>query len=165
MDPNDALPPSDGRTRETAIRRDAQGRWWNGAEQITHVLLVRAFDAWIDRADDGRYCLKNDINWAYVSIDGAPFFVRACHLDAEGAELELSDGRKERLAPSTLREGPDGALYCGVRGGAFPARFDTHAAMQLGEALEDGPGGVGLGVRLGGELVRPPVVADPLAPE
>ena len=37
------------------IRRDAQGRWWNGGEAIAHPLLTRAFDAWIERADDGPF--------------------------------------------------------------------------------------------------------------
>lgn len=162
VDPAAALPPP-GTTRETAIRRDARGRWWNGPDPITHPLLVRAFDAWIDRAPDGRYCLKNDINWAYVTIEGAPIDVRACRLGPGGAELELSDGRREPLAPATLAEGPDGALYCRVRQGRFPARFDAHAAMQLGEALEESAEGPAL--RLGGELYRPPAVADPLAAE
>jgi hypothetical protein len=148
-------------TRETAIRRDARGQWWNGPDPITHALLVRAFDAWIDVADDGRYCLKNDINWAYVAIEGAPVFVRSCRLEAGAAHLSLSDGRVEPLDAATLREGPDGALYCDVRGGKLRARFDPHAAMQLGEALD--PSADGPVLRLGGGLVRVPVVADPLA--
>lgn len=161
MDPRDLLPPPEGRTRETAIRRDARGRWWNGADAITHPLLTRAFDAWIERADDGRYCLKNDVNWAYVAIEGAPFFVRACRLGPAGAELELSDGTRERLDPSTLLEDAEGALYCRVKGGRFLARLDAHAAMQLGEALDERL--EGLVLRLGETCVSPRRVADPLA--
>lgn len=158
MDPN-ALLPGEGRSRETAIRRDARGRWWNGADEIEHPLLVRAFDSWIERAEDGRYCLKNDINWAYVTIEGAPIFVRACRLEAGAATLTLSDGRTERLDPASLREGPDGALYCDVRGGSLPAWFEPHAAMQLGEALEEGEPPA---LRLGGARVVVPRVAEPL---
>jgi hypothetical protein len=166
MDPAAFLPT--GLTRETQIRRDAKGRWWNGADAITHPMLVRAFDAWIGRAPDGRYCLSNDINWAYVTVEGAPIDVRAVRIEAsrererERCVLTLSDGREEPLALTTVREGEDdGALYCDVRGGTLPARFDPHAAMQLGEAAVDT--GEGVALEIGGVRHVPPRVADPLA--
>ena len=150
-----------GRSRETKIRRDARGRWWNDQDPITHQNLAAAFDAWIERAEDGRYCLKNDINWAYVTIEGAPIDVRSVRVDPAGATLTLSDGRIEPLDLSSLREGPDGALYCTVRGGTMPARFDSHAAMQLGEHAEQSD--LGITIRIGLGSVAPPRVADPLA--
>lgn len=163
-DPNELLPS--GRSRETRIRRDVRGHWWNGDDEITHVLLTRAFDSWIERTDDGRYCLKNDINWAYVTIEGAPIDVRACRLEGAGEHvasvtLVLSDGREEPLVPTTLREGPDGALYCDVRGGTMPARFDAHAAVQLSDTLVDTPDGAA--VAIGASRFVPPRVDDPLA--
>src|SRR5262245_29401723 len=112
MDPASFLT---GRTRETSIRRDDQGRWWYENDLLEHPKLVRAFDRWIDRAEDGRYCLKNDINWAYFTLEGPPFFVRSVKLDAGAVQLELSDERTEKLDPTTLRQASDGALYCSVR--------------------------------------------------
>lgn len=162
MDPNDVLAV---RTRETKIRRDAQGRWWNGDERVDHPGVARSFDGWIERAEDGRLCLANDINWAYVEIEGPPYFVRSVRFDGDEAWLTLSGDREERLDPSTLRVGPDSALYCDVRGGTLAARFDNHAAMQLGERLvPDGPDGQDEAFALGGGHFRPAVVADPLAP-
>ncbi|MFO0686590.1 MAG: DUF1285 domain-containing protein [Sandaracinus sp.] len=164
VDPNEALPA--GRSRETRIRRDARGRWWNGEDEITHPLLVRAFDAWIERTDDGRYCLKNDINWAYVTIEGAPIDVRACRLERAAdrvvaCQLVLSDGREETLDVGTLRESKsDGVLYCDVRGGTMPARFDAHAAMQLEDALVESEQGAA--IRIGDRAIVPPRVGDPL---
>jgi len=173
-----------GFTRETAIRRDAKGRWWNGDELVEHVGVTRSFDGWIDRAPDGRYCLANDINWAFVTIEGPPYFVRAVELpsvdasgeasDRAGAEagdaathgaeevivLHLSGGSREPLDPSTLRLGPDDGLYCDVRGGRVPARFDDHATHQLARRLD--ADALGPYFRLAGALVRPSVVADPL---
>ncbi len=163
-DPNEEL--AAGRSRETRIRRDARGRWWNGDDEITHALLVKAFDSWIQRADDGRYCLENDINWAYVTIEGAPIDVQACRLERSGGAvtacvLVLSDGREEPLALRTLREADDGALYCDVRGGTMPARFDAHATVQLADALVETSTGVAL--TIGSETFTPPRVSDPLA--
>jgi uncharacterized protein len=160
MDPASML---QGRTRETKIRRDARGRWFDGDVPMTHPLLTRAFDAWLERAEDGRFCLKNDINWAYVEIEGAPVFVRSLALEGAGERvwLELSDGRREALAPDSLREGPDGALHCQVREGALAARFDPHAAMQLEPLVAEDAQGAYLA--LGSSKVRPPVVPDPLA--
>lgn len=151
----------EGRSRETKIRRDAQGRWWNDDLPIEHVLLTQAFDAWIERAEDGRYRLKNDINWAYVTIEGAPVFVRSVALDDVGVTLRLSDGRVERLDASTLREGPDGALYCTVREGTLAARFDAHASMQLEPILLEDERGPFLA--LGGGRIRPPLAGDPIS--
>ena len=156
--------PVEGRSRETKIRRDAQGRWWNDDVQITHDALARAFDGWIERAEDGRYCLKNDINWAYVAIDGPPLFGRRLEVDVAASSLrvELSDGREEIVDLATLREGPDGALYCDARGGTMPCGLTSVAMMSLEDHLEEDADGVLL--RLGARSVRPVRVADPLVP-
>lgn len=153
------LPPP-GFSRETTIHRDARGRWTQDGVPLEHTNLVRAFDRWIDRAADGRLCLKNDLGWAYVTIEGAPLFVRSVRLDAEGALLVLSDDREERLDAHTLRIGPDGALYCDARGGTLTARFDRHAQTQLAPALHEDEAGVHL--TLGAVTVTPPTVPDPL---
>jgi uncharacterized protein len=134
------LPP--GFSRETTIHRDASGRWSQDGVLLEHANLVRAFDRWIDRADDGRLCLKNDLGWAYVSIDGAPLFVRSIAHDADGVRLRLSDDREEPLDVRTLRLGKDGALYCDARAGQLAARFDRHAQLQLGELFREDARGV-----------------------
>lgn len=151
-----------GRTRETKIRRDAQGRWFNDQDPIDHPNLVRAFNAWIDVAPDGRFCLKNDINWAYVTIEGAPLFVQGLRIVDGRALLALSDGREEPLDPRTLRQGEDGTLYCTARDGTMAARFDREAMQRLESVLGEDDRGVYL--ELGDERFRPPVVADPLTP-
>lgn len=153
-----------GRSRETNIRRDARGRWFNEDVRITHANLCRAFDRWLDRAEDGRYCLKNSINWAYVRIEGAPLFVRDLSIDAGSADgavvLELSDATRERLDPATLREGPDGALYCDVRGGHWTAQFDRETMGKLEPFLREDDEGVYLAI--GGQRVRPKRVEEPI---
>ena len=158
MDPAGYL---QGRTRETTIRRDAEGRWFHDGDPLEHPNLIRSFDRWIERAEDGRYCLRNDINWAYVAIEGAPLFVRALRFDGDVAWLVLSNDRDERLVPDTLRQSADGALHCDVANGTMVARFDRHAQAQLERVLGEDERGVYLA--LDGRRVRPPVVSDPLA--
>lgn len=148
-----------GYTRETAIRRDRRGRWFNGDERIEHPGVVRSFDGWIDRADDGRYCLRNAINWAYVAIEGPPYFVRSVRVVELGVVLALSGEGEELLDARTLRTGPDEALWCDVRAG-LPARFDPHAQQGLAALVDEDEAGVFL--RIGDEAVRPPRVDDPL---
>jgi hypothetical protein len=160
MDPNSFI---SGRSRETTIRRDAQGRWFSDEQPLDHPNLCRAFDSWLDIAEDGRYCLKNDINWAYVTIEGPPLFVRSVRLEPLGAVfLALSNGSEELLNVASLRQGPDGALYCDARNGRFAARFDRSAMQQLESVLKEDEHGVYLA--LGTQRVRPRVAADPLTP-
>ena len=160
MEPTEFLK---GRTRESTIRRDALGRWFHDGEPIEHPLITRAFDRWVSRADDGRYCLKNEVDWAYVAIEGPPLFVRSLRVEALGRiYLRLSDEQEQELDPSTLRQDQDGALYCDARRGTMAARFDRHAMARLQELIEEDEKGVYL--KLGENRVRPPLVADPLRP-
>ena len=158
MDPAQFL---QGRTRETEIRRDARGRWFNGQDRIEHPKLLRSFDGWIDRAEDGRFCLSNSINWAYVDIEGPPYFVKDVEASKDGIVLLLSGDLREPLDASTLRQGPEGALWCAVRDGRCPARFDNHAVSKMSDFVGEDADGVY--VRVGEAQVRPPDIADPLS--
>jgi hypothetical protein len=151
----------EGRTRETQIRRDARGRWFNGEDRIDHPNLVRSFDSWIDRAEDGRFCLSNSINWAYIDIEGPAYFVKDLSPTLDQITLRLSGGLEETLDPGSLRQGPEGALWCTVREGRCPARFDNHAVSKMADAV--GEDDEGVYVRIGARKVRPPEVADPLS--
>lgn len=150
-----------GRSRETEIRRDARGRWFNGADEISHPILARSFDGWVDRAEDGRFCLSNAINWAYVEIEGPAYFVKDVDLRPEGIVLLLSGDLREPLDPSSLCQGPEGALWCAVREGRCPARFDNHAVSKMSDQICEDDDGVY--VRIGDQTVRPPEVDDPLS--
>ena len=130
-----------GRTRETKISRDAGGRWFNDGDAIDHPNLVRSFAQWVDRAEDGRFCLSNDINWAYIAIEGPAYFVVDATIGEDGITLQLSGDRSEKLAADSLREDEHGALWCAVREGRCPARFENHAATKLADLIgEDAQG-------------------------
>ena len=108
MDPAQFL---QGRTRETEIRRDASGRWFNGEDRIEHPKLARSFDGWVDRAEDGRFCLSNSINWAYVEIDGPAYFVKDVEASDDEIRLLLSGDWSEALDPRSLRQANDGVWH------------------------------------------------------
>lgn len=151
-----------GLSRETTIVRDAEGRWFHDGQPLEHYNLERAFDRWVSRAEDGRYCLKNEINWAYIALQGAPFFVRKVRIaQGERVLLELSDDRVVPLVGASLRSDALGALYCEV-GAGMVARFDRHAAVQLESLI--GEDEQGIYVRVEGVRERPPMVDDPLTP-
>ena len=133
MEPN-FLPP--GFSRETEIRRDARGRWFNGTDVIEHPNVVRAFNGWIELAEDGRFCLRNDLGWAYFTLEGPPYFVEAVREAEEGLSLVLSGDHSEPLVPETLGTDAEGRLHCFVLGGGLRAEFRTHAAVQLSQWME-----------------------------
>mgnify|MGYP003383364986 CR=1 FL=1 len=153
----DALP--EGLSRETAIRRDALGRWWNGEVAISHPNVSAAFDGWIRRAEDDRLCLVNDINWAYVVVEGAPYVVRHVRFE-ESVKVELSGGAIETLDTTTLRLDASGRLYCDVLGGTLAASFSRAAMGELADAF----GEEGTTLTLQGVCIPLQTVHDPLAP-
>jgi hypothetical protein len=149
-----------GRSRETKIRRDAAGRWYDDDVPITHPHLAAAFDAWLERAPDGRLCLKNEVNWAYVHVEGAPLFVRSAKVVGASVLLTLSDGQVEPLDLSTLRQDAAGRVYCQGRQGAMAARFDHHALLGLVDLVGEDDHGVY--VELAGDKTRVPLAEDPV---
>ena len=152
------VPP--GKSAESTIRRDRFGRWFHDGEPVAHPGVQKCFDAWIERHENGRYVLRNSINWAFVVIDGAPIIVKRVRVVADGLRLGLSDGRDEPLRASTLRQDPEGILYCQVRQGRLTAQFSRQAVFDLEPVLDEDDEGVM--VTVGEARVRPPVTESPI---
>lgn len=101
--------------------------------------------SWISRhPNDGRYVLENGWDWCYVAVDDAPYVVRAAKIVGDEIELVLSDDSIERIDPSALRVDEEGILRTQVKPskkyGPYPARFDRHAIVALGEKLREQDG-------------------------
>jgi hypothetical protein len=79
----------------------------------------------------------------------------------DGIGLILSGDVRESLDAGTLCEGPEGALWCVVREGRCPARFDNHAVSKMSEWI--GQDEEGEYLLVAGERVRPPKCLDPLS--
>jgi uncharacterized protein len=152
------LPPPEGRSRESTIRLDGEGRFWHDGRPVEHARLAAGLHAWIDRhPDDGRYVLNNGYDWSYFTVDDAPFLVRALRVEAARMVLVLSDGTEEAWDPASTRVGEDGALYATVKqtakGGPYEAKFSRHAQISLGPMLAEDPGApTQVAVRIGDQL-------------
>ncbi len=136
------FPAPPGRSRESTIRIDREGRFWHDGRVVEHEGMARAFAGWIDvHPDDGRFILTNGYDWSYFTVEDAPFVVRHVRVEAAIAWLTLSDETTEKLDPSTLGVGADDALYCRVKGGRFEARYARSAQTAMAPLLVEGAEG------------------------
>ena len=156
------FPAPEGRSRESTIRLDGEGRFFHDDAMVEHPKLRDALHTWIARhPDDGRYILTNGYDWTYFTVDDVPFFVRSIRetgaedgADGAGdAILVLSDGTEEPLDPKTLRLGPRGELYlrvkAEVKGGPFDAKMTRFAQTQLAAFLSEEDGAVVVATKRG----------------
>ena len=143
-----------GFSRETQIRRDSKGRWFEDGVLVEHEGMKKAFDSWVARAPDGRFCLKNSIHWVYVEIEGPPVFVRSLRIGRDRVELRLSTGGEERLAIESMYLNSRGEMFCLVHDQTLEARFDSAPLANLSDLLEQTEDGFSL--RLGEELFHLP---------
>src|SRR5215831_11787750 len=87
------FPAPEGRSRESTLRLDREGRFFHDEAPVEHPKLAQALHTWISRhPDDGRFILTNGYDWTYFTVDDVPFFVRSLRDDAGEAVLTLSDG-------------------------------------------------------------------------
>jgi hypothetical protein len=63
-------------------------------------------------------------------------FVSAGPRDEEAIWLTLNDETREKMAPDTLRIGPNHIPYCRVREGMFEARFSRNAYQILASHIQ-----------------------------
>ena len=138
------FPAPEGRSRESTLRLDGEGRFFHDDAIVEHPKLAAALHTWIARhPDDGRFILTNGYDWTYFTVQDVPFFVRSIKPEGDEAILVLSDGTEEPLDPGTLRVGPRGDLYLQVKrdardkGGPFDAKMTRFAQTQLGPFLSE----------------------------
>lgn len=159
------FPAPEGRSRESTIRLDREGRFHHEELLVEHPKLAAALHTWISRhPDDGRYILTNGYDWTYFTVEDVPFFVTSLREDGGDAVLTLSDGTEEPLDPATLRLGERatgaadgkadaGALYLRVKadakGGPYDAKLTRHAQTQLGPFLSEEDGSAVLTTKRG----------------
>jgi hypothetical protein len=126
------FPAPEGRSRESTIVLDAEGRFSHQGERVEHPGMARAFASWIDvHPDNGRFILNNGYDWSYFQVEDVPFFVLGLREEGQELRLLLSDGSESALDPASLSSGARGALYAVVKNGKFRARFTQAAQTAL----------------------------------
>jgi len=144
------FPAPEGRSRESTIRLDGEGKWSHEGNPVEHPKLAHAMHTWIARhPDDGRYILTNGYDWTYFIVDDVPYFVRSIRDEDGDAILVLSDGTEEPLDPSTVRPGKHGDLYLKVKNGTYEAKLTRFAQTQLEPFLHEENGAPFLATRRG----------------
>lgn len=126
-------------SRESRIRVDREGHIWHEGERVLHPGLARTLAHWIDIDENGRYVMRNALDWCFVTVDHTPLVVRAVRLEAEPeprVEVDLSDDTTEPLDLSTVQVDPDGVVYAHVRGARLLARFDRQPSFKFLEHVE-----------------------------
>ena len=142
------FPAPEGRSRESTIRLDSEGRFWHEGVLVEHPKLAAAMHTWIARhPDDGRFILTNGYDWTYFTVDEVPYFVRAVRIHDDRVDLVLSDETIEPWCPDDSWIGPNDAVYTHVKRSASPsnpfqARFTRHAQTSLADVLDDQEGQV-----------------------
>ncbi len=123
---------------------DADGCWYYRGAEIVHRDIVELFYEHLEQDERGRYVIHWQGQRCYIHVEDTPFVV--WEISFVGSEndtaeiiLHLSDGKREKMDPSSLWIGPLNVPYCRVRNGAFTARFSRKAYYQLVRHVEEGP--------------------------
>lgn len=124
------------------IRVDKDGLWYYQGALMFRKDILEVFFQNLKRDKDGRYLVDLEGDRTFIEVEDTPIVVEAVakhdSSDHEGESIEifLSDSTSENLDPSTLRMSAENVLYCGIRNGAFEARFLRAAYYQIAECIE-----------------------------
>jgi len=125
---------------------DKGGRWFHKGVEMIHREFINLFYEHMSLDPEGRYVITLEGERCHVDVEDTPFIVRkALFKDSVQSTrsrviLFLSDETQENLSPESLYVGIENVLYCRVRGGTFPARFDRPAYYQLAQHIEEAEG-------------------------
>ena len=120
---------------------DAQGKWFCEGNPVTDQRLFRILSRSLYE-QEGRYFIRCEGEVHPVRVADAPLWIRYVHLekDRQGrlahVEVELEDGRKEKLAADTLTVANNQALYCLAARRGLRARFGKVAYYELTQYLQ-----------------------------
>lgn len=143
-------------SRESQIRVDRDGHIWHQGERVLHPGLARTLARWIDIDENGRYVMRNALDWCFITVDHTPLVVRNVVLETDPAmriEVELSDDSTEALDLSTVQVDPDGVVYAHVRNAKLLARFDRQPSFKFLEHVEADAKGI-MVFQLGSKTAR-----------
>lgn len=122
---------------------DKDGAWYHNGAEMIHREFIRLFYENMELDSEGRYLINMSGKRCYLEVEDTAFVIRSVTRKEAGAGrkdcfmLHLSDETQEKLSPGTLCVGRGNVLYCKVKNGAFPARFNRAAYYQLAQQIEE----------------------------
>ena len=125
---------------------DEEGKLWHVKDETrSEIFRPDILEIFFDNArvdGQGRYLVLWQNQECYLEVADTLFVVQraAMEKDDDRVTLWLNDGQSEPLDPATLRMGQDNVIYCSVKDGRFPARFNRAAYYQLAERIEEEDG-------------------------
>jgi len=120
---------------------DDQGNWFCEGNPVTDPQLFRLLSRSLYQ-QDGRYYVRCEGEINPVRVAAFPLWIRYVHVETDAGgnltavDIELQDGRREALAPHTLRTASDEALYCRATHRRLKARFAKVAYYELTRYLQ-----------------------------
>lgn len=149
--PSAEAPP--GPTR--GLWLDKQGRWHHDGEPIRHERLSALLHRCIARDDDGALLVTTGRDRLPIAVEDTPLFVRTVEVGGAGVVMVLSnEGREPLTAAHEVLADAEGVWRVRVQGGRDWARFSRSAMQGLMPWLDEGAGGLALGVPGGPVRVR-----------
>lgn len=117
------------------IRIDKEGNWFfRGMEMIRRDIVGYFYDH-LKLDEDGRYKIEIPGDSCFVEVEDTAFVVKSIDVEDDGIILHLTDDSQELLDPSSLCIGEGNVLYCRVKKGLFPARFNRPSYYQITKHL------------------------------
>lgn len=117
------------------------GRWYSDGEVISNQRIADLFSRHVVRRPDGSYGIEIGWDKAAIEVEDTPYVVTRVDVDdAEGFVVELNDGSREMLEPTSLTMSRDNVLYCDVKGRTERARFLRAAYYQVAPYLHEAGG-------------------------
>ncbi|MCG6881570.1 MAG: DUF1285 domain-containing protein [Deltaproteobacteria bacterium] len=137
----------EGDLQPCLIYIDKEGRWFHKGVEMVRREFVQSFYQQMEMDAAGHYIISWGGERCYVDVEDTAFVVKRVSPPGEtggkgtGFKIRLSDDTEEELMPDTLYLGESNVLYCKVKEGNFPARFNRAAYYQLAAYVEPGEEG------------------------
>ncbi len=118
------------------IRLDADGNWFQGEYPILHERTSSYLHKHIERDEDGNYFLTGEEKPVYIEVEDVPYWICKLERTIAGYLITLTDESIELLDPESLWVGEKEGLYCLVKGGGVPAKFQRNTFHELAKYME-----------------------------
>jgi hypothetical protein len=126
-----------------ALSIDADGRWRQEGEEITHAGILAMLFRALKKMGPGYFVCSEGL-CVPIAVADCPYVVMSVRLHEDRIELLLSDGEHVALDPATLTIDAQNVPRCRVRDDGCCARFSRAAWMQLADAIEETADGFAL---------------------